>query len=299
MSIPREKPNFLGRLFVWLLRSFIHTPLGIRVLGITKYFYKADTNNWFDINEVNLELSRLPPEFDGYRIVQLSDFHIGTWLTIDKLRSTINPVNKLNADLLVFTGDFISHSPENFMSEIAETLAEFKAKDAKVYILGNHDHWTDPQYIRSTLAMTGFIELSNAIYNIKRDESYISIAGVDDYMVEADRLDEILLQLPNDSKCCLLLAHEPDFADYSSLSGKFDLQLSGHSHGGQIVLPSLGPIYLPRYARKYPSGLYKVNDMYVYTNGGLGTAEIQFRYNTRAEITVFTVKTSKNGSKYR
>ena len=104
-----------------------------------------------------------------------------------------------------------------------------------------------------------------------------------------DRLDEVLAQLPADG-AAMLLCHEPDFADISAATGRFDLQISGHTHGGQIVLPFIGPIHTPRYGHKYSLGMYQVGDMIQYTNRGVGMARLPVRFNCRPEITVFTLE---------
>ena len=91
------------------------------------------------------------------------------------------------------------------------------------------------------------------------------------------------------NKKSILLAHEPDYADISAKTLRFYLQLSGHAHGGQIIIPGKGPLYLPSHARKYPAGMYNIDGMHLYSNSGLGTAELQFRYNSRPEIAEFTL----------
>jgi predicted MPP superfamily phosphohydrolase len=90
--------------------------------------------------------------------------------------------------------------------------------------------------------------------------------------------------------CAILLAHEPDCADDSAATGRFDLQISGHSHGGQVSLPLIGPPVLPYLAQKYPSGLYQVGQMFQYTNRGVGMTPPYVRLNCRPEITVFTLE---------
>jgi len=115
------------------------------------------------------------------------------------------------------------------------------------------------------------------------------IAGVDDHLTKLDRLDRVLELIPGEG-IAVLLAHEPDFADFSASTGRFILQLSGHSHGGQIILPFISKFFLPAKARKYPSGLYQIKDMYLYTNRGLGTTWLNLRYRCPPEITVIVLK---------
>jgi predicted MPP superfamily phosphohydrolase len=103
------------------------------------------------------------------------------------------------------------------------------------------------------------------------------------------QLNSVIEALPSDG-AAILLAHEPDFADESARSGRFDLQVSGHSHGGQVAIPFFGPPVLPYLGRKYPAGLYKVGNMFQYTNRGVGMARLPFRFNCPPEITIFTLK---------
>jgi hypothetical protein len=88
----------------------------------------------------------------------------------------------------------------------------------------------------------------------------------------------------------ILLLHEPDLADKYSRYGRVALQLSGHSHGGQVRLPGIGPVILPHLGRKYDFGLYRVNDMWLYTNRGIGNISVPLRYNCPPEITLFTLE---------
>jgi predicted MPP superfamily phosphohydrolase len=92
----------------------------------------------------------------------------------------------------------------------------------------------------------------------------------------------------------ILLAHEPDFADTSAATGKFDLQVSGHTHGGQVVVPFLGPPVLPYLGQKYHTGLYKIGNMFQYTNRGVGMNRLAVRFNCRPEITMFELESTES-----
>ncbi|HJR80438.1 MAG TPA: hypothetical protein VJ821_10225, partial [Anaerolineales bacterium] len=107
------------------------------------------------------------------------------------------------------------------------------------------------------------------MHTLTRGAASLHICGVDDVYERKDDLNAVLTNLPREG-CAILLAHEPDFADTSAATGRFDLQISGHSHGGQVVMPLIGPIVLPRQGRKYPIGMYRVGNMIQYTNRGLG-----------------------------
>jgi predicted MPP superfamily phosphohydrolase len=272
-----------------MLRMLLTSSISAAVLGLSRYLSPSRSAEWVDVNPFSLTLPRLSTDFDGYRIVHISDFHIGTWLNRSRLEEAIDLVNRQSPDLVAITGDFVMVDPELYASDLISVLAMLHPKDGTVAILGNHDHWTDPQLIRKVLKTSGIIELANSSLTIRRNEAELHICGIDDYMEGLDRLDLVLEKLPIQGSA-ILLAHEPDYADVSARSGRFDLQLSGHTHGGQVRILHFKPPVLPELGRKYPVGLYKVEGMYQYTNRGLGTSSFQLRLNCRPEITVLTLR---------
>ena len=145
--------------------------------------------------------------------------------------------------------------------------------------------------VREMLCRSGVTELTNAVFTLRRAGGNLHLCGVDDTRHGDVRLDKVLAQLNGDD-AAILLVHEPDFADISAATGRFDLQVSGHSHGGQIVLPFLGPPILPASGRKYPSGLYKIGNMFQYTNRGVGVDRMPIRFNCPAEITIFELQSA-------
>jgi predicted MPP superfamily phosphohydrolase len=143
--------------------------------------------------------------------------------------------------------------------------------------------------VEQSLSEAGVTVLRNSVRTIQRGKSQLHLAGLDDVSQNMDRLDTLLKALPEDG-AAILLVHEPDFADVAAAAQRFDLQISGHSHGGQIVLPFIGPPILPEMGKKYPSGLYNINNMLLYTNRGVGVTTVNARFNCRPEITVFTLE---------
>jgi predicted MPP superfamily phosphohydrolase len=139
------------------------------------------------------------------------------------------------------------------------------------------------------LRLSGIRDLTNQVIPLSRGSTTLYLCGVDDVWEGNVRLDEVLAQISDDG-AAILLAHEPDYADTSAATGKFDLQLSGHSHGGQVVIPFFGPPILPYLGQKYPSGLYTVGDMFQYTNRGVGMGRLAIRFNCPPEITVFELE---------
>jgi predicted MPP superfamily phosphohydrolase len=242
-----------------------------------------------EITRVNLSLPRLGAAFHDYKLVQISDLHIGTWLNRSRLEGVVEMINREEPDLVAITGDFVTYDPDEFEEDLVAALQKLEPRDSSVAILGNHDHWTDPVLIRRILHQSNVIDLSNRVLTLRRGEDSLHIAGVDDTMEKLDDLDFVLEQIPEEG-AAILLAHEPDFARKSASSGRFDLQLSGHSHGGQIVLPLVGPPVLPPLGRKYPKGFYKIKDMHLYTNRGIGTTSIRLRINCPPEIAVLALQ---------
>ncbi|HEU4784982.1 MAG TPA: metallophosphoesterase [Ktedonobacterales bacterium] len=241
---------------------------------------------WVDVTRVSLALPRLAPVFCGYRVIQLSDLHMGDWMNAARLNAVVRLANEHSPDLIAITGDFITRRAVSHMRDLACGLGRLKARDGVVAVLGNHDHWSDAQAVRDVLAASGICELANDFRTLHRAGAQLHVAGVDDIIAGCDRLDLLLARLPTDG-VAILLAHEPDFADESAATGRFALQLSGHTHGGQIVAPLLGPLLLPAHGRKYPSGRYQVGGMIQYTNRGVGVVSPFVRINCRPEVTVF------------
>lgn len=257
----------------------------------------------FEIIEVNIEIKNLNPVFHDYKIINLSDLHLGQWLTVEYLEGVIDIVNSQKPDMIALTGDYVSYILEDLEDDLEKSLKKLNPKDISLAVLGNHDHWIGADKIRSILKNANIVDLSNDVYTLKRidednKESVLHIAGVDSMMLDKEDIGAVMNKLPNEGPA-IMLAHEPDFADISATTGRFALQISGHSHGGQFVIPGLNTTILRgSYSQKYPVGGYNVGDMVQYTNKGLGTNIFWLRINCAPEITVFKLKSPKvNGIK--
>ncbi len=266
--------------------------VGAPIMIVAGYAYARDIEpQWIEVVNKELRLPRLHPAFDGYRLVQISDIHMGTGMTAEHLQYIAELVNAQQPDAIAITGDFVTHgdmTPLN--SALISGLSQLKARDGVFAVLGNHDHWTGPAEVRRILQVSSITELCNTVFTLERNGARLHLCGVDDYWERKSRFEEVLAALPEDG-AAILLAHEPDFADISAPTGRFDLQISGHSHGGQFIIPLLNrPPIVPRYSKKYPLGQYQVGSMIQYTNRGLGTILPALRFNCRPEITVFTLQ---------
>jgi predicted MPP superfamily phosphohydrolase len=262
-------------------------------------FFEAD---WPQLVSIELRLPRLPDSWDGVRIAQMSDFHYDDYFSVVPLRRAIDIVNGLQPDLVVLTGDFVTsrgmRSRVTSVREVkaatkaiepcAQLLAQMHAGSGILAVLGNHDVDCDSAHIVEVLQAHNIPVLRNRSVPFERDGKRLWISGVDDVLVGKPKLELTLKGIPLDEPV-VLLAHEPDWADHVA-KYPVDLQLSGHSHGGQIRIPFLGPPFLPPLARKYPWGLRQIGRLALYTNVGIGTIEIPMRLGCPPEVTLITLR---------
>lgn len=261
---------------------------------MTRYVKRKLTRrDLFSVETVHLNLRRLPQGFSGFRVAQISDIHMGGWMNYDRFQHVADLVVVQKPDVLFITGDFLkgrsfTEASKQAIRDLRKVLCPLAAAIPSFAVLGNHDYRTNPDAVREMLRLCQITDLTNRVFTLRREGQKLHLCGVDDVRHGDVRLNDVITQLEDDS-AAILLVHEPDFADISAATGKFDLQVSGHSHGGQIVVPFYGPPRLPDSGRKYPSGLYRVGDMFQYTNRGVGTDSIAVRINCPPEITVFVL----------
>lgn len=292
MNVKTSK--FSRRDFLNLLRISTLTALASTLGGI---FYSASMEpGWLDVVRLKMPLRRLPKSFVGFRIAQISDIHMGGWMTLERFKASVDAVLAEQPDIVVITGDFLlgrgwDEHRETALRDVVEGLAPLVAALPVYAVLGNHDYWTDANKIGVAISQAGLELMVNATRVLHRGSDELYLAGLGDVYEHQHRLAVLLHKIPLDA-CSILLCHEPDYADHTSLTDAFGLQLSGHSHGGQVVLPLIGPIKTPSLGHKYPLGQYQVGDMIQYTNRGLGMASIPIRFNCRPEITIFTLEAS-------
>ena len=242
----------------------------------------------FAIVPVDVAISRLDHNFDGYRIVHISDLHLGQWLSAGRLEGVVGLVNGQQPDLVAITGDFVSFAVDEVSADLVNSLRKLRPNDVTLAVLGNHDHWMGADKVRRILHEANVIDLNNDAYTLHRGNAALQVAGLDDVMENQHDLDKVLSKVdPNEPT--VLLVHEPDFADVTAVTNRFDLQLSGHSHGGQFILPKIGTPFRGSYFKKYPAGRYQLGSMTLYTNRGLGTSTFWLRINCSPEITVLTL----------
>jgi uncharacterized protein len=244
-----------------------------------------------EITRLYIALRNLPKPFDGMTLVQISDLHMGDWMTSRRLLDIVQRVNALQPDIIAITGDFVSGGNPDMAVEMGRVVSQLTARERIFAILGNHDYWMNRSIpVREALADAGNIQLLlNAHVPIERNDQTLYLTGIDDVWEHQHRPDDALNGIP-DGAPVIALVHEPDFADELIKRRQVGLQLSGHSHGGQVRLPGLGAIRLPWLGQKYDMGLYNLNGMALYVNRGLGMVRPHVRFNCRPEITHITLR---------
>jgi uncharacterized protein len=265
--------------------------LGTLCLGVPLYAGIIEVS-WLETTLLTLRSPRLTTSFDGMRIVHISDLHFGHHFDLSQLDVIIRRVEALKPDLLCFTGDLIDDQLSiTEAKSIARRLQQCNPPLGKFAVLGNHDYFGDVALVKQALSDGGFHVLINQVYPLVKGSDTLYLSGLDDHMEGQPDLEAVLAQLPNDPHAFhLLLAHEPDSAA-THRTAPIDLQLSGHSHGGQIRLPFLGAPITPPGGRRYPAGLYRLNERFaLYTNRGIGTTILPLRFLCRPEITVLELK---------
>ncbi|MCA1596844.1 MAG: metallophosphoesterase, partial [Chloroflexi bacterium] len=213
-----------------------------------------------------------------------------TWF----LQQVVHQINALNPEMVLLTGDFVSRGPApkrvalRAAGTAAEILSEIKAR--RVAILGNHDVGVNADWVVQELESHGTPVLVDSYLPLERKMDRLYISGSDD---AGTRTPDPFLAIPAEPRAPVIFcAHEPDYIDIFRHHPRFplvDLMLSGHSHGGQIRLPLVGPLVLPPMGKRYVEGLFQIGHMQLYVNRGIGTVGLPFRLNCPAEITHMTL----------
>ena len=268
---------------------------------LTCFFYFQ--NNSIVTTEYNFSSNKVPQNFIGYKIVQLSDLHSKSFG--NNQRGLVTKVKKVNPDLIVFTGDLIDS--DRYDEKISLTLMEKLVQIAPVYyVTGNHEWWSGKfNSLEDKLKDTGVQVMRNTVEEIIIGNDKIQIIGIDDpaklnesyaerAIVEEDITNSIK-GLEEGVNFKILLSHRPElFSLYTQY--EFDVVFSGHAHGGQVRIPFIGGLVAPNQGLfpEYSSGMHDADNATMIVNRGLGNSIIPLRVFNRPEIVVVTLKRVNN-----
>jgi len=237
------------------------------------------------VNRYRIPVPRLPASFEGFTIVHLTDLHYGPLVSMNFLKEVVQRANSIPRDMIICTGDYVhKNETTSQIDAIWPLLDTLRAPYGVLSTLGNHDHWADTARSVYWLEKTGQ-DLRHKSRSIELHGSRIWFIGAGDLWEDHLNLDSLMFGIPA-NECRIVLAHNPDTAD-SDFNIPVDLMISGHTHGGQVRIPFIGPPVLPVKNRNYSCGLKKSKrGMPVFISKGIGWAIYPVRFNCFPEIAV-------------
>jgi predicted MPP superfamily phosphohydrolase len=249
--------------------------------------------NWIEVTRHEVWFERLPRSFDGLTVAHLSDIHIRRYGSREQ--RTLRLLAEAKPALIVVTGDFTrANTDPDLLRRFNEGLRDLAAPLGVWGVLGNHDHWHSPapdeRAVRLFFADAGLRLLINQGGHLERGVDRLSLLGVDDPFTGLARLETALRDRLENS-FTVLLAHSPEIFPRADLA-HVDLVLAGHTHGGQLRFPFIGPLWLPRGSEPYESGWFNGRSAKMYVTRGIGTSVLPFRFLCRPELSLITLRSS-------
>jgi predicted MPP superfamily phosphohydrolase len=290
-------------------RSFLKAGCGLFLGGAASCALGAVYSSmvepsWVETTQTELALPSWPGSLDGLTIAHLSDLHLGPYVSLEYVRACVARVNALQADLALLTGDFV-YAAASYSATCAQELKQLRATLGTYAVLGNHDIWNGADEVAGNLMEAGIHLLRGSMAEISLGDCSLWLLGVEDtgftggsfgdfrafWQERADGLWRMLAEIPPQHPR-LLLVHNPDFAEMLP-PGRIDLALCGHTHGGQVCLPLIGPLILPSsLGMKYASGLVAGPSCPVYVSRGIGLIPPPVRLNCRPEIALLRLRSA-------
>jgi predicted MPP superfamily phosphohydrolase len=244
---------------------------------------------WFRVVEREVRITGLDARFDGLRIAQLSDLHVGTLTPKSWGLTWSRAANRRTPDVAVVTGDMVTSGTE-YHGDVADVIGALRAKEGVFVSMGNHDYFGEGEPLVSNLRDRGVRVLRNEGVVIERAGATLWLAAIDDTWSRRDDLARALHDRPAAATTTVLLAHDPVRFDEAAASG-VELVLSGHTHGGQIGVPFLyRAIGLANLAHRYRVGFYRRGRSTLYVHPGLGTTGPPLRLGVAPEVTILVLR---------
>ncbi len=246
--------------------------------------------NWIEVVRHELPIADLPSHLDGFKIVQMSDFHLWPHTKVAQVRKAVHKVQALRPNVVALTGDYVSLNAQAIYA-LGPELAKLSPSHGMYAVLGNHD--VDRRFpetkgiikdglasVKIPLLVNERVELDNGLVIAGLDEMFDGMPNLPKAM------DGVSAETPT-----ILLMHQPDYADHACRDPRIKVQLSGHTHGGQVCPPFIKPLYLPYYGTRYYTGLHKVGNLWLNVNRGIGLAYFgPVRFRCRPEITEIVLR---------
>ena len=242
------------------------------------------------IKSIELSFPNLPSSLDGFRILHITDLHISSGLPVKFVQRLAEGAQKVAADIVVYTGDILDSSAHRHLPEF-EILKSIRGPHGVFYVPGNHEYYWKIDQALAAFRSIGATVLLNETASVEKEGATVQIAGVPDPAArsfgEAGPDFKLLAQQKDNTAFKILLAHQPFVADEAAKQG-FDLQLSGHTHGGQFFPWN----FLIGFFQKYAKGAYRVGNMQLYVNQGTGYWGPSLRLGTYCELTQIVLRKS-------
>ena len=245
------------------------------------------------VRRVEVVVAGLPSALEGFSIAQLSDVHVGPTIRKPYVERLVTAVNALDADLVAITGDLVDGSVADLAEHVAP-LAGLRSREGTFFVTGNHEYYSGAAAWVRELRRLGITALMNQHVVVERGPAKIVVAGITDYSAghfhagEASDAAAAIAGSPADAGARVLLAHQPRSAEAAEQAG-FDLQLSGHTHGGQFWPWN----HFVRFQQPFTAGLHRWRRMWVYTSRGTGYWGPPKRFGAPSEITLLRLVGSR------
>ena len=269
----------------FLQRGFLAT------VGGTGLYAALLEPEWLALDRIDIPIQDLPPAFDGYKIAVISDVHYPRQIEVPFLNRAFDLVKEAKADVLVMPGDFCDGKGLTKVPALAGVFAMASAPDGVFGVLGNHDHWFDADAVKKELLGTPIRLIDNKSVRLSRGGAEIALGGIGDLwcdLIDPERAFEgVPKEMPR-----ILLSHNPDFAEDYERDERIDLQISGHTHGGEVRLPwGYSPIVPSKYGQKFRAGLASGKSHRVYTSRGICSPR-HVRLFCRPEVSLITLRST-------
>ena len=241
----------------------------------------------YELTETEIFIRELPASFENFRIVQVSDVHHSSLVSLDEVRRVVDLAGSARGDMVVLTGDYTT-ARRGYIEPCAEALGTLQAPAGVWAVLGNHDHYNDAELTRRALVRHKINVLDNANTLVTRGGDALQLAGIDDWSWGSVDLKGALRGL-DPGRPTLLLSHEPQVFDQPE-TANVSLILSGHTHGGQVSLPFIGAPARFLEEFKYLRGRYERGGAQLYVSRGTGVVGLPIRFGARPEIAVLRLR---------